>query len=288
MPLPSAADLLALAARVAGIRQRLRAVTRTAIARDQPLRLRSQYRTDDRLGSAAYQPGDSPRLLVLRDLLTRQQFTVRTYRALAEVNVTVLLESTGALLAHAQTGPFVVRLAFCLALAGLHARQPTTLTTLDPGAVPGRPVARLRQLGGLIQAAADLKPSPARSEAAPQLLERALGRPRANTNAFLVTHAGHPLPELEAMLRVLAKRVRRACVIPVVAWEELADEAGPVIDLETGRLIDLPPDHGTQLRKQLNAAMEGGRSLGIRVEPLVVADAEEDLASLLPLLAQLA
>jgi hypothetical protein len=269
---------------LAGLARRsiqLRARVRSTVPRDLLIRLRSLFRTHDRLGSRPYQPGDSTRLLILRDLLNRSQLNVRTYYAVSEVFVQVVLDPSRALLNDAQAGPFAVKLAFSLAMAGLWARQSAEVSFL--GQQPATPTARRPQhMGGLISALAQVQPVPLAVADYRPLLERELGRPRTNTNLFLVTHVGHPFDRFEQLVRIIQARVRRAVVLPVVSAAEFG--SGPVIDPETGDMVALPADHAEKLARHLTDVVELGRRSGVPIEPLLVVNHRQDIETLLPLL----
>ena len=277
-------ELLDLAGQTRQAR-RLRAAARTRVSRDIPIRLRSQFRTHDRLGSRTYQPGDSVRLLILRDLLNRGQLNVRTYLALAEVFVHVVLDPSRSLLADPQAGPFAVKLAFSLALAGLWARQPTSVSFL--GKRPPTPIAtRPQQMGGLLDILSKIDPVEMARMDYRTLLEKDLGYPHANTNFYFLTHIGHPLERLETLLRVILARVRRPTVFLVASGREF--EGGAEIrHPDGGEVISLPGDSQGGVPKYLEDAVMLGKHVGVPVEPLLVFQHEEDIETLLPLLAGL-
>jgi hypothetical protein len=289
LPLVSAEELLELASRAAAARVRLRAAARTAVSRDVLIRLRSAYRTHDRMGTQPWQPGDSVRLLILRDLLTRGQYNVRTFHAVAEIRVRVVLDCSRSLLDHPQTGPFAVKFALALAGAGAWRKQATSLTFLDPTGrlSTTRPITRFAQLGALVGPLCSVSPVSMRPGEAAALLEQHLGTPQANVNLFLLMHAGYPLADLDFVLRTLRRHAVQALVLPIVAAEELEDVPGPIHDPETGARVQAPADRIVRLADHLDAMRRAGDRAGVGVEPLVVADHRADLDALLPLLAGL-
>ncbi len=282
-------ELVALTGRAREVASRLRAWARTPLNRDVLVKLRSQYRTHDRLGTAPFQPGDSVRLLILRDLVTRGQFNVRTFHAVAELTVLVVVDCSRSLLGGPQTGPFALKLAALFAMAGVDRKQPSSLAFLDGGRryAPTPAVTRSSQLGALFRALATLEPGPTPAEEMPRLLEESLGRPRANTNLFLIVHAGVPLPTFGRMLETLRGAVRQAMVLPVVAADEFEDGGEGVIDPESGRPVAAPADRVARLIAYMDALTERGRYVGVPVEPLVVGDHRADLETLLPMLGNL-
>jgi hypothetical protein len=171
-------------------------------------------------------------------------------------------------------------------MAGLWARQPTTVSFLTR-----RPATALftrpQHLGGLLVALAGLEPAPPAGADLVELLKRTVARPRANTNFYLLTHAGLPLPLLERMLRTVAARVRQAIIFPIVAAEEFDEARGMLIDPETGRPVTAPPERVNELVNYLHNAVRLGRQVGTPVEPLVVAAHHEDIRFIIPFLAGL-
>ena len=111
------------------------------------LRLQSRFRTSERTGTRRWRDGDSPGTIVWKELLLRDRVTVRTYRALAELNVCIICDGSRMLLADRQTGPLALKLAFGLAVAALAAKHATTVAVL------GHPRPR--------QPPADASPTPA-------------------------------------------------------------------------------------------------------------------------------
>jgi hypothetical protein len=277
-------DLLELAGRIQMAR-RIRGGARTRVARDIPIRLRSQFRTHDRLGSRAYAPGDSVRMLILRDLLNRGQLNVRTYLDLAEMFIQVTIDPSRSLLADPQAGPFAVKLAFSLALAGLRVQQPTRVTFLSQRP-PTPTAAKMRHMGTLIEMLAGLEPIELAAVDHAALLEKDLGNPHANMTFYFLTHVGHSLGRLETMLRVIAARVRRSTVFLIVSEREFA-----AVDCASlpdgGGVVELDNEPEQLLPWYLDRAVALGRHVGTPVEPLLILDHGRDIETLLPVLAGL-
>jgi hypothetical protein len=281
----TAGELLDFAARVQASRPHLHAAARTEVVRDMRLLLQARGRTYDRLGSRPFLPGDSARLLVVRDLLTRGQLTVRTYQALAEIHVLTVLDCGLGLLGHAETGPFAALLAFGLVGAGAWRKQPSALAFLDAGGRPPTPVVtRFAQLGALVPSVIALRPEALPAEQVVARLHRILWRPPTNTNLFLVLRAGLSLPILEDVLRLAEARTHRVVAFPVLAADELDPVSGPLVEPDTGAALDVAADHTDRLVAYLDAMVALGRRLGVVVEPLLVRDYRADLEALLPLL----
>jgi hypothetical protein len=279
-------ELLSLIAQARAMRQKFRAFVRGHVPGPVRVRVRSLFRTHDRLGGSPWQPGDSPRLLVLRDWINRDQLITRTYIAQSEVYLRVIIDGSESLLGHAQTGPFAVKLGCALAAAAIWERQPTGVSFLR-GIPPAMSASRPRDLGGLVDQLSRLEPQAverANALDAVERLERDFGRPRANTNCFLLTHAGHPLKLLERILRAVAARAGHAVAFLIVAEEELYG-AGQIADPESGAWVDTPADRASRVAEALDHAIALGRWVGVPVQPLIVRNHAEDIETLMPLLA---
>jgi hypothetical protein len=279
-------ELTELVGRVRAARVRLRARQTTPASKDFPVRIRSLYRTHDRLGVRDYSAGDSIRLLVLRDLLNRNVLNVRTYYALSEVVVHVVLDPSLALLGDTRTGPFAVKLAFGLAGAGLGARQSALVTFLGRRGRIG-PFNRPRDIGPLIRALAAIEPVATRADQVPVYVHADLHRPRANTNLFLLTHVGHRPAAWESLLRTVSSRVRAATVFPIVSAADFEDSDRPIRNPDDTTSVDAPADRVQRLIEHVDQLMHTGTKGGVRVEPLLVHEPAEDLEALLPWLAGL-
>jgi hypothetical protein len=281
----TAEDLLELAGRLGEVRRALRVGVRTPIARELPLALRSSWRTHDRFGVRGFLPGDSVRSLILRDLVARNQWNVRTFHVLAEANVRVVLDRSRSLLSHPATGRFARRLAFVLAALGVQARQPTTVSCL--GAAEGSPsVTRRTQLGVFADLLARVSSVPTDPLAGVALLRAALQPFRSNTNLFLVLRVGIPLDVLAGMLDVAQERSAMIAVFSVLSADELDPDQGPVIDPESGTVLPSSPDRVSLLCDYLDACVRLGRTRGVSFSVLVIRDAVADLDALLPWLGE--
>jgi uncharacterized protein (DUF58 family) len=287
MPQIAPDELRRLAARALLLRQRLRATGRTPAPGEALLKFRTGHRTHDALGARPFRPGDNTGQLLWKPLALRDALVVREFRVVAEIRVAVLLDPSPSLLDDPLVGGFAVRLAFCLAAFGLASRHPTSWVTFGP-----RPaVTPLRgpgALGMLVREAGRVRRAAAPTSSGAERLRRAVRPPYTNLNVFAIWHCGYPLAVLEKMIAALAGRGLLATVFVPVSVREFAPLNGPVLDPETGATGwptggERLPDLDTYLK----AAMRFGWSRGVRVEPLLIENPEQDLDTVLLELARL-
>ncbi len=216
---------------------------------------------------------------MLKPLAMRDALVVREYQEVAEIRVDVLLDYSRSLLDDPQAGGFAVGLAFCVAAFGAAAGHPTRLALV--GSAAREAVANSASgVGRFVQLLSGVKPTGLPATEGALRLRRALRSPYTNRNYFAVWHCGYPLTVFEAMVHALAGHGTLATVFIPFSTSEFDPLGAIATDPETGRRVEVSGGVRT-LADYLYAATRYGWSRGVRVEPLVVEDAERDLETVL-------
>jgi hypothetical protein len=212
--------------------------------------------------------------VVWRDLLVRDALTVRTFRGQAEQRVRVALDPRPVLLGREPLGRFAAGLGFALAVAAVAAGHPTRLEFFG-AAAPTPEVRTVAQLDRLAGPLADLT-------AVDGPLAHAAAAAAGRGRLFALLPAGLAGDELHRLLRTVRGGSPPATLFPLAADEDFFPHTADATDPATGRPVRLPADLADRLAAHLGAVGAAGRRLGVRVEPLLVRDADADLDRLLP------
>jgi uncharacterized protein (DUF58 family) len=286
--LPTMVRLQEVVSLAATARAAVRASGRTAASGAAAIRYLSRTRTSDRAGDRVYQMGDPISLLIWRELALRGRASVRTFREFAEARSLVVLDASRSLLGNLTTGCFAVQLAAVLLGLATCAKSPARLAILGAGrAAVSPPIRRASQLGVALGRLATVEAeSVPHGSLVPRLAE-VITPPRSNVNAFVVLAPGYSADTQEALMRMLGGLLEAATIFPVVDQDDLKADETVVTDPESGRRVELAEPAGQALERAFRTAVGFGRMLGVRVEPLVVANADADLLTLLEWLAWL-
>lgn len=218
----------------------------------------------------------------------RGRAVVRTYREFAEVRVLVVLDGSRSLLDNPRTARFAVQFAASLLGLAVASRAPVRLAILGADrVVVTPPIRQASELGIALEQLASVEPEASLPSRLADQLAQAIGHPRNNVNAFVLLAPGSDPDTFESILRLLAGQVEAATVFPIADEDDLLAEETRVTDPETGRSVELSEPSGQALERSFRASVTFGRSLGVRVEPMVVRDPDVNVLTVIETLAWL-